>query len=105
MEFPSLTGIAELFAVRLFIAIVVMHAEVGVTPLLAAYVALPIVFVTRTTPGDTAGCFLLPREIRDSRTRMVIGEGNVDEMVCRVNRDLEKVSQAAVGASRVKAGG
>ncbi len=44
----------------------------------------------RTFPlgGDARGCRLLPREVRDRRTRMVIRVGNVGEMIGRVNRDL-----------------
>jgi len=35
---------------------------------------------------------------------MVIRVGNIDEMVRRVNRDLEKVGKAAVGAAKEAAG-
>jgi len=48
---------------------------------------------------DASGCFLLPREVRDRCARMVIGVSDVDAMVRWVNRDLEKVSKAAVGAA------
>src|ERR1700680_1586165 len=83
-----------------------MEAEVGTAPLHARFVALSVCFVTRTTTaGDAASCLPLPREVRDSRTRMVIRVGNVDEVVRRVNRDLEKVGKAAVGAASQAAGG
>src|SRR5207244_7979344 len=48
---------------------------------------------------DASGCFLLPREVRNRCARMVISVGNVNAMVHWVNRDLEKVSKAAVGAA------
>ena len=48
---------------------------------------------------DASSCFLLPGEVRDRCARMVISVGNVDAMVRWVNRDLEKVSKAAVGAA------
>ena len=50
--------------------------------------------------GDARGRFLLPREVRDRSTRMVIRVGNVDEVVRRVNCDLEKVGKAPVGAAK-----
>src|SRR5712692_1840745 len=98
--------IAEVFAVRLLIAIVVMEAEVGSASVLAGFVALTVCFVNCTWArgDDAAGCLLLPREVRYRRTRMVIRVGNVDEMVRRVNRDLEKVCKAAVGAAKQAAG-
>src|SRR5713101_1129321 len=107
MEVRPCTGITEVFGVRFLIAIVVMETEVGTAALLAGFVALPVFFVTSTwTAGDDArGCFPLPREICECRARIVIVVGHVDEMIRRVNRDLEKVTKAAVGAKRVKAGG
>src|SRR5882762_5526792 len=83
-----------------------METEVGSASVLAGFVALPVFFVTSAwTAGDDAtGCFLLPGEVRDRRARMVIRVGNVDEMVGRVNRDLEKVGKAAVGAAKEAAG-
>jgi len=50
--------------------------------------------------GDAWGRFLLPREVRDRSTRMIIRVGNVDEVVRRVNCDLEKVGKAPVGAAK-----
>ncbi len=49
--------------------------------------------------GDASGCFLLPGEVRDRCARMIISVRDVDAMVRWVNRDLEKVSKAAVGAA------
>jgi hypothetical protein len=49
---------------------------------------------------DASGCFLLPREVRDRCARMVIGVSDVDAMVRWVNRDLEKVGKAPVGAAK-----
>ena len=49
--------------------------------------------------GDAWGRFLLPREVRDRSTRMIIRVGNVDEVRRRVDSDLEKVRKAAVGAA------
>ena len=54
--------------------------------------------------GDARGRFLLPREIRDRSARMVIRVGNVDEVIRRVNCDLEKVGKAPVGAAEEAAG-
>ena len=48
---------------------------------------------------DASGCFLLPGEVRDRCARMIISVRDVDAMVRWVNRDLEKVSKAAVGAA------
>jgi hypothetical protein len=65
--------------------------------------ALPACLVTAARTfalgGDAWRRFLLPREVRDRRTSMVIGIGNVDAMV-RVNRDLEEVGKAPVGAAQ-----
>jgi hypothetical protein len=49
--------------------------------------------------GDARRRFLLPREVRDRSTRVVIRVGNVDEVRRRVDSDLEKVGKAAVGAA------
>ncbi len=67
------------------------------------YVGLPAILLgpcTLALGDDASGCFLLPREVRDRSTRMVIRVGNVDAMVRWVNRDLEKVSKAPVGAAK-----
>ena len=65
--------------------------------------ALPACLVTAARTfalgGDARGRFLLPREVRDRRTRMVIRIGNVDAMV-RVNPNLEEVGKAPVGGAR-----
>ena len=47
---------------------------------------------------DASGGFLLPREVRDRGAHMIISVGNIHSIV-RVNRDLEKVSKAAIGAA------
>jgi len=59
-----------------------------------------LVACTLALGDDASGCFLLPREVRDRSTRMVIRVGNVDAMARWVNRDLEKVSKAPVGAAK-----
>src|SRR5258708_11757578 len=106
MEGRPWSRIAEVFRIWLLIAIVVMETEVGTASLLAGFVALPFCFVNRTWTAcdDASGCLLLPREVRDRLARMIVRVGNVDEMVRRVNRDLEKVGKAAVGAAKEAAG-
>ncbi len=61
----------------------------------------PLLLPCTLALGDDApGCFLLPREVRDRCARMVISVGDVDAMVRWVNRDLEKVGKAPVGAAK-----
>ena len=54
--------------------------------------------------GDARIGRLLPCEVRDRRTRMIVRIGNVDEMVRGVNRDLEKVGKTPVGTAQQAAG-
>ena len=66
--------------------------------------ALPARLVTTACTfalgGDARGRLLMPREVRDRSTRMIIRVGNVDEVRRRVNGDLEKVGKTAVGAAK-----
>ena len=75
--------------------------------MLAAYVTVAGSFVggggTLAFGRDAAGCRLLPREVRNRRTGMVIRIGNVDEVV-RVNANLEEVGKAPVGAAQQATG-
>ena len=75
--------------------------------MLAVYVTVAASFVggagTLAFGRDAAGCRLLPREVRNRRTGMVICIGNVDEVV-RVNPNLEEVGKAPVGGARQTAG-
>ena len=87
--------------------IVVSEAELGLAAILSFHVAVTASFVggpcTLAFGRDASGRRLLPREVRDRRTGMIVRIGNVDEMV-GINRDLEKVGQAAVGAAQQAAG-
>jgi hypothetical protein len=47
---------------------------------------------------DSSGCLLLAREVGDRCARVIVSIGNVDTMV-RVDRDLEEVCEAAIGAA------
>src|SRR6266446_2838366 len=89
MEIRPRTGIAEVFGVRLLIAIVVMQTEVGTAALLAGFVTFAVCFVNRAWTGsdDARGWLPLPSEVSDCRARMVIVEGDVNEMARRVSRD------------------
>jgi hypothetical protein len=66
--------------------------------------ALPAFLVTAactfTLGGDARRRLLLPREVGDRSTRVVIRVGDVDEVRRRVNCDLEKVCKAPVGAAK-----
>ena len=53
---------------------------------------------TLSLSDNAPGRFFLAREVRDRCTDMVISVGPIDAMV-RINRDLEKVSKAAIGAA------
>ena len=107
LKYNSGTRIAVGCAASWLVGIVVVEAELGLAAMLSIFVAVTASFVggpcTFAFGGDAGGCLLLPREVRDRRTRMIIRISNVDEMA-RVHRDLEKVGQAAVGAAQQAAG-
>src|SRR4029077_8310236 len=108
MEISSGTRVTEIRAVALPVAIVLMDVEVGTASFLAVDVALavrvPATARAWALGHDARGCLLLPREVSDGRARVVIRVGHVDEVIGRVNSDLEKVSKAAVGAAKKSAG-
>src|SRR5260370_26436997 len=102
------TRITERRAVRLPIAIVLMDLEVGTAAFFAGYGALAVRVAATACAWalvhNARCCLLLPCEVRDCRARTVIVEGNIDEMIRWVNRDLEKVAKAAVGGPQTTAG-
>ena len=85
------------------VGIVIIEAELRLAAVLAVLVAIAATFVRGSGAlafgRDAGGCRLLPREVRDGGTGMIVRKGNVDEMV-RVNADLEEVGEAAVRGAR-----
>ena len=72
----------------------------GVRPLAPFPACLVTAACTFALGGDAWRRFLLPREVRDRSTRMIIRVGNVDEVRRRINCDLKKVGKTAVGAAK-----
>src|SRR6266446_1429843 len=88
LEVGSGIRIAVRLAFRTRATVVVMEVEGGFATLVAINVTIPVSSVAARL--DAPGGFLLAREIRDRRARMVIRKGNVYEMV-GVHGDLEEV--------------